>query len=107
ENKRNNKLTIGFDIEGCEILNGQQEMVSKFYDLGVRQIQLTYNLNNSAGGGCLDEDMHLSEYGKQLILACNKIGMVIDCSHSGYKTSMDMIELSSHPVIFSHSNPAK
>jgi membrane dipeptidase len=101
------KLAIAFDIEGCNILNDQLEMVSYFYSLGVKQLSFAYNLNNNSGGGCLDEDKGLTNFGKQLVIECNKVGMVIDCSHVGYKTSMEIIELSKSPIVFSHSNPAK
>ncbi len=102
-----NKLAIAFDIEGCNPLNETLDMVSQFYDLGVKQMQFAYNRNNSSGGGCLDIDTGLTLFGKKLIREFNNVGMIIDCSHVGYQTSLEIIELSEHPVIFSHSNPSK
>ncbi|MBV9575122.1 MAG: membrane dipeptidase, partial [Gammaproteobacteria bacterium] len=102
-----NKLGIAFDIEGCNLLNGKLEMVAKFYSLGVRQMIFAYNNNNISGGGCFDKDTGLTTFGKQLVHECNNIGMVIDCSHVGYQTSMEIIELSQYPIVFSHSNPKK
>lgn len=107
ENQLNNKLSIAFDIEGCNLLNDKIEMVSYFYELGVRQMLFSYNNNNSAGGGCFDVDIGLTKFGKDLVKECNTVGMMIDCSHVGYKTSMDIMALSEHPVVFSHSNSAK
>lgn len=101
-----NKLCIAFDIEGSNVLNNDLAMVEKFYELGVRQLVFAYNNNNSAGGGCLDADIGLTKFGKELVKTCNTIGMVIDCSHVGFRTSMEIMELSSYPIIFSHSNPA-
>ena len=107
ESKEKNKLSIAFDIEGCNLLNGNIQMLAHYYSLGVRQMAFAYNTNNAAGGGCLDANIGLTNFGKQLVNECNDIGMLIDCSHVGHQTSMDIIELSKHPVIFSHSNPAK
>jgi membrane dipeptidase len=103
--KFKNKCCIGFDIEGCNLLDGNLDMVPHFYSLGVRQIVFAYNNNNVWGGGCFDNDVGLTVHGKELLKTCNDVGMVIDCSHLGYQTSMDIINLSKHPVIFSHSNP--
>lgn len=102
-----NKLCIAFDIEGANLLNNEKIAISKFYELGVRQLVFAYNTTNKAGGGCLDQDIGLTQYGKDLLRECNQIGMVIDCSHVSYTTSMDIIHLSKDPIIFSHSNPRK
>ena len=102
-----NKLIIAFDIEGCNLLNSNLEMVSKLYALGIRQMTFAYNNNNDIGGGCFDIDSGLTAFGKQLVKECNDVGMVIDCSHVGYRTSMEIMELSEHPIVFSHSNPKK
>ena len=98
------KLAISFDIEGMESLNGNTDMVSLYYDLGVRQMLFAYNLNNRAGGGCHDKDVGLTEFGRDVIKHMNHVGMLVDCSHSAYSTTMDAMEISTDPVIFSHSN---
>lgn len=99
------KMAITFDIEGMNALNGQAEMVQHYYGLGVRQMVVAYNRNNLMGSGCHDEDIGLTRLGRQVIEEMNRVGMVIDCSHTGYRTTMDVMEHSVHPVIFSHSNP--
>lgn len=106
EYESKNKLSIAFDIEGCNLLNNKLEMVSQLYALGVRQMVFAYNKNNFTGGGCFDADMGLTKFGKRLVKEFNDVGMVIDCSHVGYQTSMEIMELSKYPIIFSHSNPA-
>ena len=98
------KLAVTFDIEGMDALNGDAGMVDMFYRLGVRHMLFAYNRNNLAGGGCHDEDIPLTDFGRDVISEMNRVGMVVDCSHTGYRTSMDAIEASSAPVIFSHSN---
>lgn len=103
--KKDNKLAVTFDIEGVNALNGNADMVRVYHALGVRQMLLSYNLNNKAAGGCHGEDMGLTEFGQQVVGEMNDVGMIIDCSHTAYKTTMDMMALSSKPVVFSHSNP--
>ncbi len=94
------------------ILIGQQnsshfrtvEDVDRFYALGQRVSQLTYN-GNRIGGGCSDaQDSGLSSYGLQIVERMNAAGMVVDISHCGDRTTMDAIEASSKPVLVTHSN---
>ena len=103
--KSEGKLAITFDIEGMESLDGEVDMVSAYYDLGVRHMLFAYNRNNRAGGGCQDEDVGLTGFGRAVVQEMNRVGMVVDCSHSGYRTTMEAMEASSAPVVFSHSNP--
>jgi len=88
-------------------LNGDIGMVDFYYRLGVRQMLFAYNRNNLAGGGCHDEDIGLTDFGREVIREMNRVGMVVDCSHCAYKTSMEAIEASESPVIFSHANARK
>lgn len=99
------KLAVAFDLEGGVPLCERVEMVQLFHDLGVRQIHLAYNRNNSIGGGCYDVDVPLTNLGRRIVAAINRAGMLMDCSHTGFRTSMDIIEASIAPVVFSHSNP--
>jgi len=99
------KLAIAFDIEGTEGINNQISMLSAYYDLGVRWMCLTYNQNNLVGGGCHGDDQGLTDFGRQVIDEMAHVGMVVCCSHAGYKTTMDVMAYSQNPVIFSHSNP--
>lgn len=103
--KHENKLGIAFDLEGVNSIGEKVELLDTYMQLGVKQLQLVYNKNNTAGGGCQDNDTGLTMYGKALVRRMNDIGIVIDCSHTGYKTTLDIMNTSDHPVIFSHSNP--
>ena len=102
--RREGKLAVAFDLEGMNALNGDIGMVDLYYRLGVRQMLFAYNRNNLAGGGCHDEDVGLTEFGREVIREMNRVGMVVDCSHCSYRTSMEAIETSQSPVIFSHAN---
>src|SRR5690348_2885816 len=102
--KKEGKLAITFDIEGAKMLAGQVSMVSMYYRLGVRQMLFAYNLNNEAAGGCHDDDHGLTDFGRAVLKEMNRVGMLVDLSHAGFRTSMELAERSTAPVIFSHAN---
>jgi len=75
-----------------------------FYGLGVRIIQLTYNLRNFVGDGCTERyESGLTYFGIDVIERMNKLGMIIDTSHCGRQTTLDAAEASKTPVIASHT----
>ena len=81
------------------------EDVAFFYGLGQRVSQLTYNSQNSIGAGCgVAHDSGLTDYGAQVVGEMNRIGMAVDISHTGDRTSLDAIHLSKKPVLITHSN---
>jgi membrane dipeptidase len=102
--RRDGKLAVAFDLEGSAMLEDDLAMLRLFRDLGVRQIHLAYNRNNSIAGGCHDEDVPLTPLGRQVVAQINALGLIMDCSHSGLRTSLEIMEISQRPVIFSHSN---
>ena len=99
------RLAISFDIEGMNALGGDINMVEIYHTLGVRQMLFAYNLNNSAAGGCHDIDIPLTKFGVEILAEMNRVGIIVDASHVSYLSSMELIERSSSPVVFSHSNP--
>ena len=98
-------LAIGFDLEGAMPLLEQPEMVALYRDLGVQQIHFAYNRNNSVADGCHDVERGLTPLGQRMVSAVNHAGMLMDCSHTGRRCSLDIMAASSKPVIFSHANP--
>ena len=104
--KREKKLAVSFDIEGAKALDGDLAMVSALHDLGVRQMLLAYNLGNVAAGGCHDINSGLTAFGREVIKEMNRVGMIVDCSHVSHRTTIEIMKISSHPVVFTHSNPA-
>jgi membrane dipeptidase len=98
------KLAVTYDIEGMGALNGDLSMVEFYYRQGVRQMLIAYNLNNDAGGGCHDEDHGLTDFGRAVVGEMNRVGMVVDCAHSGIKSGLEAMKLSTKPCIFSHAN---
>ena len=99
------KLAIGFDLEGAMPLLEEPDMVALYQSLGVRQMHLAYNRNNSVAGGCHDVEQGLTPLGAQVVQAINAAGVLMDCSHTGRRCSLDIMATSSAPVIFSHANP--
>ncbi len=98
-------LAVGFDLEGAMPLLEQPDMVALYRDLGVRQIHLAYNRNNSVADGCHDVERGLTPLGRRMVQAVNEAGLLMDCSHTGRRCSLDIMAASSRPVIFSHANP--
>lgn len=100
------RLALGFDLEGALPLLERPEMVALYRSLGVRQIHFAYNRNNSVAGGCHDSKQGLTALGRRMVEAVNAAGLLMDCSHTGWRSTLDIMEASSAPVIFSHANPA-
>jgi membrane dipeptidase len=99
------KLAVSLNFQGTTPFGDNLSWVDLFYKLGVRQALLAYNQENRVGCGChVDEDTGLTEFGRSLIREMNRVGMVVDCAHTGYRTTMEAIEASEAPVIISHTN---
>lgn len=103
--KKEGKLGVIFHFQNTQPLERNADLVEVYYRLGVRMIQLTYNLKNWVGDGC-DEltDAGLSMFGRRVIREMNRVGMVVDLSHTGYRTTMEAMDASEATVVFSHSN---
>jgi membrane dipeptidase len=103
--KAEKKLALALWFQGANPLSNDIRLIETYYSLGIRQILLTYNTRSAIGDGLLEKnDAGLSEFGYKVIEEMNRVGMLIDMSHGGIKTSLDVIAASNDPVIFSHSN---
>lgn len=90
-----------------EVLRDEPEQLALLHALGIRQLIPAYNRNNLLCGGALDlADPGFSGLGRQAIGVANRIGVLLDGSHLGPRSAEQLIELSSDPVVFSHSNPS-
>lgn len=103
--RESGRLAVGFDLEGSVMLQEDPAMIGLFAQLGVRQILLAYNRNNQAAGGCHDKEQGLTSLGRCFVQEINRQGILMDCSHTSRSTSLEVMEMSTRPVIFSHSNP--
>ena len=99
------QIAIGFDLEGALPLLEQPDMVALFASLGVRQMHLAYNRNNSVADGCHDVERGLTALGRRMVEAVNDAGVLMDCAHTERRSTLDIMACSRHPVIFSHANP--
>lgn len=85
-------------------IENQLPLLRAFYALGLRVVQLTYNKANYLGTGCAERvDRGLTDFGRDVVRAMNELGMLIDLSHCSRRTALEAIELSEHPVVFSHA----
>jgi membrane dipeptidase len=78
--------------------------VDAFYKLGQRVSQLTYHDNRLGGGSTDPQEKGLTAYGERILVRMNELGMAVDISHCGDRTTLDVIEASSKPVLVTHSN---
>ncbi|MEQ8345218.1 MAG: dipeptidase [Sneathiellaceae bacterium] len=102
--KAEGKFAAGFHFQGTRPLHRDLNMVEVYYRLGVRHMLLAYNEKNEVGDGCHERtDAGLSRFGIALVQEMNRVGMLVDCTHTGYRTTMEAMECSSAPCIFSHS----
>jgi membrane dipeptidase len=103
--KKEGKLGIILGFQGASPLGHNVQLIRIFRRLGVRIIQLTYNEGNAYAAGCTEpSDSGLTSLGIQAVQEMNRLGVVLDLSHVGQRSSLEAIEVSDDPVIFSHSN---
>jgi membrane dipeptidase len=91
-------------LGGFHNIEEELNKINTFYSLGARTMQLTYNLQNLVGTGCASrQDSGLSHFGVKVVERMNKVGMLVDVSHCGYKTTLDATEISKTPVAATHT----
>ena len=99
------RLGLVFNLQETDMLEGRLEMVQAYYDLGVRHMLLACNARNHVGDGCAERtDGGLSRWGLEVVAEMNRVGMLVDGSHTGYRTTMDAMAACTAPFIFSHCN---
>jgi membrane dipeptidase len=104
--KNAGKTGIIFGFQNTTAIEEDVGLLTIFHALGVRVIQLTYMEANLVGQGCLERiDAGLTQFGLEVIDEMNRLGILVDLSHAGYRTTMDAIEASAKPVAFTHANP--
>ena len=87
-----------------DFMGDKLHRLEAFYRLGLRMLILAYSTSNRLCGGCLDRaDGGLTSLGGLVVDECNRLGLLLDCSHVGARSAMEIIERSRQPVVFSHS----
>jgi membrane dipeptidase len=99
------KLVLGINSQETRPIEADLSRIEALYGMGVRHMLLAYNVRNLVADGCAESaDAGLSNFGRQVVHEMNRVGMIVDCSHTGRRSSLEAIDLSEKPVIFSHSN---
>ncbi len=100
------KTAIFFGFQNCSPIEDDINLVEKVHSLGCRFMQLTYNNQSLLATGCYEKiDSGVTNFGKEAIKEMNRVGIVIDMSHSGEKSTFEAIELSEKPIAITHANP--
>lgn len=106
--KANGQIAAIAGLEGAEALDGEIGLLRQYHRLGVRNLGLAWNFRNAACDGVSERRSGggLTEFGVLVVQECNRLGITIDISHLAPAGVEDVLELSSDPIIASHSNAA-
>jgi len=101
------KTAIFFGFQNCSPIEDDIGLVESVHKMGARFMQLTYNNQSLLATGCYEKtDSGVTRMGKEVIKEMNRLGVVIDMSHSAEKSTLDAMELSSKPIAITHANPS-
>lgn len=102
-----NKTAIFFGFQNPSPIEDDIGLVEVCHTLGARFMQLTYNNQSLLATGCYEEvDTGVTRFGKQVIAEMNRVGLVIDMSHSAERSTLEAIQLSERPISITHANPS-
>jgi membrane dipeptidase len=105
--KRDGRAALVIAAQGGDWIEHELHRVEAFQRLGLRMMLFAYNATNLLCGGCLDHpDAGLTKFGELVVDECNRVGIVIDCTHVGRRSTLQIIDRSADPCVFSHSNPS-
>ncbi len=101
------KTAIFFGFQNCSPIEDDINLVEKVHELGCRFMQLTYNNQSLLATGCYEKnDSGVTNFGREAIAEMNRVGIVVDMSHSAEKSTLEAIEISKKPIAITHANPA-
>ena len=104
--KEQKKTAIFFGFQNCSPIEDDINLIEKVHHLGCKFMQLTYNNQSLLATGCYEKiDSGVTNFGKEVIKEMNRVGIVIDMSHSAEKSTFDAIEISEKPIAITHANP--
>lgn len=103
--KANGQAALILHAQGGEWIGGKPHRIEAMVRLGLRMILPAYNRANLICNGCLEpEDTGLTSFGRLFVKEANRLGLLLDGSHQGHRSSLEMIDASADPVVFTHSN---
>ena len=101
------RTAIVFGFQNCSPIEDDIGLIEIVHTLGARFMQLSYNNQSLLATGCYeDEDPGITRFGRQAIVEMNRVGLVIDMSHSAERSTLEAIEVSERPIAITHANPA-
>ena len=101
------RTAVFFGSQNPSCIEDDIGLVEVMHTLGLRFMQLSYNNQSLLASGCYeDEDTGLTRMGRQVVAEMNRVGLVVDMSHSGERSTFEAIEHSTRPITISHANPA-
>ncbi len=111
-NDQHNILSCMIGVEGGHAIENDISKLEKLYERGMRYLGITWNNSTNWATSAKDETENgdsltfkgLTEFGKQVIIRCNELGIMVDVSHAGEQTFWDVIEITKKPIIASHSS---
>jgi membrane dipeptidase len=102
--RREGRLGVFFGLQSASCLEQDRKRVRILHKLGLRVLQLTYMERNFLGDGCLEpENRGLTHFGIQVVRDCARVGILVDCSHVGERTTLDAARYSPNPIVVSHT----
>ena len=103
---KENKTAIFFGFQNCSPIEDNINLVEKIHEHGCRFMQLTYNNQSLLATGCYEKnDSGVTNFGREVIKEMNRVGVVVDMSHSAEKSTFDAIDISEKPIAITHANP--
>ena len=104
--KKTGRTAIFFGSQNPSCIEDDIGLVEVLHTLGLRFMQLTYNNQSLLATGCYeDDDTGLTRMGRAVVTEMNRVGMVVDMSHSGERSTLEAIAHSTRPITISHANP--
>ena len=104
--KSENKTAIFYGLQNCSPIEDNIHYVEVLKNSGVLFMQLTYNNQSLLATGCYESrDSGITRMGREVIKEMNRVGMIVDMSHSAELSTLEAIEISQRPIVVSHANP--
>ena len=105
--QQSRRTAVFFGFQNCSPIESDIGLVEVCHQLGARFMQLSYNNQSLLASGCYEEvDSGITRMGKQVIAEMNRVGLVVDMSHSGERSTLEAIAASARPIAITHANPA-
>ncbi len=105
--RSDDKTAIFFGFQNCSPIEDDINLIEKVHEHGCRFMQLTYNNQSLLATGCYEKnDSGVTNFGREVIKEMNRVGIVVDMSHSAEKSTLDAIEISEKPIAITHANPS-